>query len=71
MAELILDDCSHCACQTALQGYSLERAIEELESGQLGCWNCLDQQEVDADGHYACVVLYDDGKIVWDGRCDK
>lgn len=67
---LYLDNCSHCACRTDLDHrYTRDLAIRELEDGGLGCWNCEDQQEVDPDGHYKCVVLYDDGEAIWDGRC--
>lgn len=64
---LRLDDCSHCACVTPLVGYSIESAIEALQTGELGCWNCQDAGE---DDHVACVALFDDAdKILFDGRC--
>jgi hypothetical protein len=72
MLNLYLDDCSHCACITHLSRYTIEQAIRELEEGTLGCDNCMEDQgeDGDGDGHFSCVVLYDDGKVLWDGRCD-
>lgn len=70
--QLRLDDCSHCACVTTLVGYTVERAIADLETGRLGCWNCLEDQEGDeADGHVACVVLYEGDTVLQDGRCQN
>ena len=68
---LILDDCVHCACSTELSGYTVEAAIKALFDGDLGCENCMDEQEENPDGHTACVDLYCDGVVVWDGRCRK
>lgn len=79
---LSLDNCAHCACQTEIvlapRSVSLpllpdtDRAIELLERGELACWNCEDAQGDDADGHTRCVQLLDgDGKVLWDGRCQK
>jgi len=65
--DLRLDNCSHCACVTCLIGYSVDRAIEELESGALGCWNCEEDEE--DPQHLACVVLYERDNVIWDGRC--
>lgn len=66
---LHLDDCEHCACATYLHGYTKETAIQALESGELGCDNCIDQQGEDGDGHIGCVALFDgDGNVLWDGR---
>ena len=67
MSDLRLDDCSHCACVTYLHLYTREKAIQALESGDLGCRNCLE----DDDGHGSCVVLYDGDEAIWDGRCDR
>jgi len=66
---LRLDDCSHCACVTHLTGYTVERAIADLETRQLGCWNCEDQGGDEPDGHFRCVALRDDeDNVLWDGR---
>ena len=67
---LSLDNCSHCACSTALSGYDVASAIEDLERRYLGCANCEDDPS--PDGHTNCVqLLSDDGTVLWDGRCDK
>lgn len=73
---LSLDNCVHCACETHLPTISDPvRAIALLDRGELGCWNCEDQAEAEgdqADGHTRCVQLLDgDGKVLWDGRCQK
>jgi len=78
MSNLSLDDCDHCAGVTQLSGYTRESAIAALESGELGCWICLEDEEQDSDegyangedesGHTTCGVLYDGEEIVWDGR---
>lgn len=66
---LSLDNCSHCACVTHLDVRDSAKAIALLKPGELGCWNCEDQDE--GDGHVRCVQLVDDhGAILWDGRCD-
>ena len=67
--DLRLDDCSHCACDTPLCGYTRASAIAALEAGELGCWLCM--EDSDGDGHAGCVVLYDGDEVVWDGRCDR
>jgi len=63
---LKLDDCSHCACYTSLIGYSIDKAISELEEGTLGCDNCME----DDDGHHTCVALMNEetDEVYWDGR---
>ena len=68
MSDLYLDDCDHCACVTHLGGYTRESAIAQLESGELGCANCMDDQGEDGDGHTTCVALFDGDEVVWDGR---
>lgn len=68
MSNLFLDDCDHCACVTHLSGYTRESAIAQLESGELGCANCMDDQGEDGDGHTTCVALFDGDEVVWDGR---
>ena len=78
MNNLSLDDCDHCAGVTHLSGYTRESAIAALESGELGCWICQEDEGQDPDGGYAdgkfesghttCCVLYDGEEIVWDGR---
>lgn len=65
---LKLDDCAHCACVTPLAGYTRAQAIEALENGTLGCWNCLEDQQGHPDGHVACVALFEGDEVVWDGR---
>lgn len=67
MNNLRLDDCSHCACLTSLSGYTQESAVKELESGKLGCDNCMDIDPDDKD-HHQCVALFDGDEVVWDGR---
>ena len=69
MANLRLDDCVHCACETTLANYTSEQAIVALDDHSLGCWNCLEYQEGNPDGHTTCVQLFDDDKAIWDGRC--
>jgi len=67
---LILDDCSHCACVTQLSGFTRETAILALLDGTLGCDNCMDTDPDDV-GHLACVALYENDVLVWDGRHKK
>lgn len=69
---LSLDNCAHCACSTDLVGYTRESAILAIARGELGCENCLyDDDSGFNDGHMACVQLLDDEEVVWDGRCQK
>lgn len=56
---LCLDDCEHCACFTELSGYTKESAIKALEDGDLGCQNCIEDQDDDGDGHTKCVALFE------------
>jgi len=65
---LSLDNCDHCAAVTHLTGYTRESAIAALDSGELGCWLCEDDQGEDGDGHTTCVQLLDGEEVVWDGR---
>jgi hypothetical protein len=71
MPHLILDDCSHCACQTDLGHISVEEALEGLNRGEIVCENCRDHQsDGEEDGHVKCVALFDsDENVLWDGRC--
>lgn len=59
---LRLDNCLHCDAITYLNGHTRERAIEELENGELGCWLC--QEDGDAGKE---VWLYDDDEVLWKG----
>jgi hypothetical protein len=68
MSQLRLDDCDHCAAVTPLHGYTKEQAIEALENKELGCWLCAEEGDTE---HSTCVVLYEDGVPVWDGRCSE
>lgn len=79
---LSLDNCVHCACRTEIvlkprpdappPSPDAARAIELLDRGEIGCWNCEDGYDDAADGHVRCVQLLDgDGNVLWDGRCDK
>lgn len=70
---LRLDNCVHCACVTPLVYSRVESAIRDLECGEIGCWNCSDQEEIDrTNRHTNCVQLLDsEGKVLWDGRCRK
>ena len=68
MPRLYLDDCDHCAGHTPLCGYTKEQAIEALEARELGCWLCSEDGDKE---HSSCVVLYEDGVPVWDGRCSE
>lgn len=55
---LQLDDCSHCACVTLLVRFTKETAIAALERGEIGCDNCMEDEEDTT--HHRCVALFDD-----------
>lgn len=62
MADLKLDHCRYCAALTRLGRYTVETAVRDLESGDLGCWLC--REDGDRGAH---VWLYDGERVVWRG----